>query len=31
PLATWKYNWQPELGSEEDKVYHYISTRDWIK
>ncbi|MBK2261375.1 oxygen-dependent coproporphyrinogen oxidase, partial [Francisella tularensis] len=31
PMATWKYNWQPELGSEEEKVYQYIKPRDWIK
>lgn len=31
PMATWKYNWQPEPGSEEEKVYQYIKPRDWIK
>lgn len=31
PMATWKYNWQPEPDSEEEKVYEYIKPRDWIK
>ncbi|MDE4998975.1 coproporphyrinogen III oxidase, partial [Francisella tularensis subsp. holarctica] len=31
PMATWKYNWQPDPGSEEEKVYQYINPRDWIK
>ncbi|APC95004.1 oxygen-dependent coproporphyrinogen oxidase [Francisella tularensis] len=31
PMATWRYNWQPEQNSEEAKVYQYIKPRDWIK
>ncbi|ABK89841.1 oxygen-dependent coproporphyrinogen oxidase [Francisella tularensis subsp. novicida] len=31
PMASWRYNWQPEQNSEEAKVYQYIKPRDWIK
>ncbi|MFV9973013.1 MAG: oxygen-dependent coproporphyrinogen oxidase [Francisella endosymbiont of Hyalomma asiaticum] len=31
PMATWRYNWYPEPGSEEEKVYQYIKPRDWLK
>jgi len=31
PLVKWKYNWQPEKGSEEAKLYdYYIKPRDWV-
>ncbi len=30
-LVSWKYNWQPEPGSEEEKLYtHFLGARDWI-
>lgn len=31
PMATWKYNYHPEDGSEEAKVYEYIKPRNWLK
>lgn len=32
PLASWRYNWQPEPGSEEAKLYeHFLPHQDWIK
>ena len=30
PLATWKYDYHPEKGSEEAKVYDYLSPRYWL-
>jgi coproporphyrinogen III oxidase len=31
PRAIWKYNWQPEPGSAEAKLYEdYLPARDWI-
>lgn len=31
PLVTWKYDWQPEAGSEEQTLYtDYLIHRDWI-
>ncbi len=31
PLVRWRYNWQPEAGSEEDKLYtHYLKPKDWV-
>ena len=31
PLVKWKYNWQPEEGSDEALLYsHYLKPRDWI-
>ena len=30
PLVKWRYNWQPEPGSEEERLYnHYLQARDW--
>lgn len=30
PLVKWRYNWQPEEGSEEAKLYSdYLHARDW--
>jgi len=30
PLAAWHYDWQPEAGSEEAKLYtEFLPTRDW--
>ena len=30
PLVKWRYNWQPEPGSEEAKLYtDYLRARDW--
>jgi len=31
PLVKWRYNWQPEAGSEEAKLYSdYLRARDWV-
>ncbi len=30
PLARWEYNYQPEEGSEEAKLYDYLSPREWL-
>ncbi|MDX1695182.1 MAG: oxygen-dependent coproporphyrinogen oxidase [Ketobacteraceae bacterium] len=30
-LVSWKYNWQPEPGSEEEKLYQrYLQPQDWL-
>ena len=30
PEVNWRYDWQPEVGSEEEKLYqHYLQTKDW--
>jgi coproporphyrinogen III oxidase len=30
PKVTWRYNWQPEPGSPEAKLYELIKPRDWL-
>ncbi|MFP4154112.1 MAG: oxygen-dependent coproporphyrinogen oxidase [Halothiobacillaceae bacterium] len=31
PLVKWRYNWQPEPGSEEDRLYReFLRPRDWL-
>ena len=31
PLVKWRYNWQPEPGSPEEKLYtDYLKPRDWL-
>jgi coproporphyrinogen III oxidase len=31
PLVKWQYNWQPEAGSAESKLYtDFLPARDWI-
>lgn len=31
PQVSWKYDWQPEVGSEEEKLYQeFLTPRDWI-
>jgi len=31
PLVKWRYNWQPEKGSDEAKLYSdYLRPRDWV-
>ena len=30
-LVSWKYNWQPQPGSEEAKLYErYLQPQDWL-
>lgn len=31
PLVRWEYDWQPESGSEESRLYeYYLTSRDWL-
>lgn len=30
PVANWRYDWQPEPGSPEAKLYDYLKPRDWF-
>ena len=30
PIVTWRYNWSPEPGSPEAKIYQAIKPRDWL-
>lgn len=31
PLVAWRYNWQPEPGSEEAKLYEvFLQPQDWV-
>jgi len=31
PLVKWRYNWQPESGSAEDKLYQrYLKPQNWL-
>jgi coproporphyrinogen III oxidase len=31
PEVRWEYNWQPEAGTEEARLYtHYLADRDWV-
>lgn len=31
PLVKWRYNWQPEPGSVEARLYdHYLQPQDWL-
>jgi len=31
PQVNWRYNWQPEPNSAEEKLYtHYLVPRDWV-
>ena len=31
PVVTWKYNWQPQPGTPEARLYeHYLKPRDWL-
>ena len=31
PLVKWRYAWQPEAGSEEQRLYdEYLRARDWL-
>ncbi len=31
PVVNWRYNWKPELGSAEEKLYkEYLQPRDWL-
>jgi len=31
PIVKWRYNWQPEAGSPEARLYeHYLPAREWV-
>ncbi|MBC21596.1 MAG: oxygen-dependent coproporphyrinogen oxidase [Candidatus Marinimicrobia bacterium] len=30
PYSSWKYNWKPELNSEEAKLYEFLKPTEWI-
>ena len=30
PLVAWRYDWRPEPGTEEAKLYEYLKPRDWL-
>lgn len=31
PVVNWRYDWQPESGSEEEKLYkEFLTARDWV-
>ncbi len=31
PLVKWRYNWQPELGSDEARLYeYYLKPQNWL-
>ena len=31
PLVKWKYNWEPEKGSDEAALYnHFLKPKDWV-
>ena len=31
PLVRWEYNWSPEPGSEEAKLYdYYLQPKEWV-
>ena len=31
PIVNWRYDWQPERGSEEEKLYReFLTARDWV-
>ncbi len=31
PLASWKYDYHPEQGSEEAKLYKYLTPQNWLE
>jgi coproporphyrinogen III oxidase len=31
PEVTWKYEWHPEIGTEEARLYEkFLRPRDWV-
>lgn len=30
PQVNWRYNWQPEPGSPEARLYEYLQAREWV-
>jgi len=31
PLVQWRYNWHPDQGSPEARLYDYLKPRDWLR
>ena len=32
PLVKWRYNWQPQPGSPEERLYlHFLKPHDWLQ
>ncbi len=32
PLVRWEYDWRPETGTEEEKLYtHFLTAKDWLQ
>ena len=29
PLANWRYDWRPEPGSPESRLYEFLKPREW--
>jgi coproporphyrinogen III oxidase len=29
-MVSWRYNWHPEAGSEEARLYDFLQPRDWL-
>ena len=30
PVANWRYDWRPEPGTDEARLYDYLKPRDWL-
>ncbi len=30
PLVSWRYDWQPQAGTEEARLYDFLTPRDWL-
>ena len=30
PVATWRYDWTPEAGSPESRIYDFLPAREWV-
>ncbi len=30
PLAKWRYDWRPEPGSPEERIYDFLPPREWV-
>ena len=32
PIVKWRYDWQPDKGSEEERLYsEFLVAKDWLK
>lgn len=30
PVANWRYDWRPEAGSDEARLYDFLTPREWV-